>query len=211
MHMRHSMILILGLLVWPSDPLGAQSFDCARARSALERAICADANLGAADEALNAAWQVTLRTFPVKDFLRTSQRFWLREVASCVRNVPSDCFEAFRERTSLLRELQRARVYTSYGTQFSIDATTLVVLNRSGETILWVYGNYMPDMNNPRPAPDGYLNNLETPLRLLGGNRYEAEFFDEEIILSEDRIVIPTYIMLHPRQGGLQGTYQRVR
>jgi uncharacterized protein len=63
----------------------AASFDCAKARTPLEKAICSDPSLGAADDELNASWKSALKTFPLPAFLRTSQQFWLKETATCAQ------------------------------------------------------------------------------------------------------------------------------
>lgn len=56
----------------------AQSFDCARARSPAERAICSDPALGALDRALAGAFTDALTRTPDAAALRTAQQQWVR-------------------------------------------------------------------------------------------------------------------------------------
>jgi uncharacterized protein YecT (DUF1311 family) len=63
---------------------GAASFDCAKAASAREKAICADPGLSRADEELGAAYKAALALWSSKgwsDFLRSDQREWLQNQA----------------------------------------------------------------------------------------------------------------------------------
>ncbi|MEO1330347.1 MAG: caspase family protein [Pseudomonadota bacterium] len=59
----------------------AQGFDCARATTAIENAICADDRLGKLDERLNARYRQLRRAAPEadRDALRAEQRQWLEE------------------------------------------------------------------------------------------------------------------------------------
>lgn len=62
-------------------PAGAASFDCARATTALERAICDDEQLNEADGSLGRAYAAALRLSPPAEAerLRAEQRSWLAE------------------------------------------------------------------------------------------------------------------------------------
>src|SRR5437016_5975395 len=60
-------------------------FRLCKSTDALEKAICSDPPLSAADDELNAAWKSALKTFPLPAFLRTSQQFWLKETATCAQ------------------------------------------------------------------------------------------------------------------------------
>jgi len=62
----------------------AASFDCARARSAVEKRICADPLLSSADSDLGAAYAEARASTPAPISLRNDQNQWLAES----RNVP---------------------------------------------------------------------------------------------------------------------------
>ena len=63
----------------------AASFDCALARSAKEKMICADPQLSALDEQLSASYKDAVERSSAKTTLRQWQRDWLKngEVSSC--------------------------------------------------------------------------------------------------------------------------------
>lgn len=102
-------IIIAGLLL--PHAAGAASFECAKAKTPLERAICGDAALSAADEDLARAYTDGLRKLgDSADILRRTQRLWLqalqkqppgstagRDVASVLRD--------YRERTEELQAI----------------------------------------------------------------------------------------------------------
>jgi uncharacterized protein YecT (DUF1311 family) len=82
----------------------AASFDCAKARSTVEHAICADAALARLDRQVAEAWQVAMRNAyePVEQAkVRQKQRDWLaRRDAACRGPAPGEC----------LKPLYRARL-----------------------------------------------------------------------------------------------------
>jgi uncharacterized protein len=58
----------------------AASFDCARASSATEKRICADAQLSRDDESVATAYRLALAATPLPFALRDDQRRWIAEI-----------------------------------------------------------------------------------------------------------------------------------
>ena len=69
-------------LAIPCGQAGAASFDCAKAGTALEKAICANPKLSALDDELAGAYRAALSRLgePGAAILRTGQRRWLKEL-----------------------------------------------------------------------------------------------------------------------------------
>ncbi|MGA0604312.1 lysozyme inhibitor LprI family protein [Caulobacter sp. KR2-114] len=89
------LLLAATLCVTPAAPTAGAapqaSFDCARAGTPTEKAICGDAGLATLDLALSQAYQARLRREPD---LRQQQRGWLRaRDAGCGADRP--CMKAF--------------------------------------------------------------------------------------------------------------------
>jgi uncharacterized protein YecT (DUF1311 family) len=189
----------------------AASFNCAKAQSPLEKAICSNPTFSAADDELNAVWRSTMKTFPLPAFLRTSQQFWLKETATCTKEQPGSCVNAFRERTALLKNLGRAKVYTNYGKDFSIDLVTLVLFESGTDAFIWMYGDFMPDMNHPEPPPNGFLLDDMSRLRSKGKGKYVIEDQDCEVTVTEDQITFDQALLITLRQAQLEGVFERVR
>ena len=93
--MKLKFALLLSLFVIWTSELGAASFNCAKAQSPLEKAICSNPTLSAADDELNAVWRSIIKTFPLPAFLRTSQQLWLKDTATCTKAQPGSCVGRF--------------------------------------------------------------------------------------------------------------------
>jgi len=78
----------------------AASFDCAKAGTRVEKAICADPALGRLDEEIAAAWRAAGADLdePMRQRLVRSQREWLKG-----RRPPPDLAPALRQRLAQLR------------------------------------------------------------------------------------------------------------
>ncbi|MCW2273437.1 hypothetical protein GJ654_05660 [Rhodoblastus acidophilus] len=204
-----ALLILLAAALAPSAR--AASFDCGKARTPLERRICADPALGQADEDLSKAYAETLRTFVVPEFIKDSQRAWLFEAPQCLEN--KTCAELFKERAETLRLYRSAKVYTDYGKDFDREKTTLVVYERNGKPWLDWYGDWMPDAYRPKPFPDGFLARDGGELIPAKGKFTLADHDDAIISLSDDKITFGgEYGMsLTARQGFIHGDFLRVR
>ncbi len=105
-------VMALSLLVTAIEPAGAASFDCAKAETAVEKAICADTELSLLDERLAKTYQqaVHLAEDPVP--LKKQQHVWLLETRStCQDNA---CLhQALQTRIAELADVQ-ARQWSQY-------------------------------------------------------------------------------------------------
>nr|BFD41677.1 hypothetical protein FFPRI1PSEUD_31760 [Pseudomonas sp. FFPRI_1] len=82
--------------------LQASSFDCRKAASASEKAICADPYTAGLDRQLGEAWTATLAQSRDPKALRLDQRQWLRERDQCAAQLA--CLRgAYLSRLSVLR------------------------------------------------------------------------------------------------------------
>jgi len=62
----------------------AASFDCAKATTAVEKLICADAELSKLDDELNAAYKTALQDEKQPEAIRQAQKQWMKERNVCV-------------------------------------------------------------------------------------------------------------------------------
>ena len=83
--MRKSLLI---LLLLAGGVAHAASFDCSKAKSPQEKAICSSAKLSAADDQLAAAYKAWLAAVPpdVVPEVREEQRGWLRSLASACKS-----------------------------------------------------------------------------------------------------------------------------
>ncbi len=103
---RTIRLWLAAVLLMAVGPLaGAASFDCAKAKSPMEKLICADAPLSALDEQLNTAFKEAITRSNARPQLVQWQREWLKsyEVTQC---KDARCLaQEFSGRIALLRSV----------------------------------------------------------------------------------------------------------
>lgn len=214
-------VILFGLLFFLGVATVAQaaSFDCARAKSKIERKICADPALSKADEALAQIYKEELRTFPIPEFIKDSQRAWLDSLAQCIEFEANkdgndlSCIGMYRARIDSLAHYGSAKLYTNYGKIFSHDDVTLLVYDKNGAQWLEWYGAWMPDAYRPKPFPNGYLAQDGAKLIAKDGKFTLADHDDAIISISDEKINFGGQfgMSLSARQGMLHGDYLRVK
>lgn len=96
-------LALLGLFA--GSAAQAASFDCNKARTPMEKAICSDMKLSALDDELNAAYKAAAERSGNKEAIRRWQRDWLKsyEVTHC---TDAACWQVqFSERIAALRNV----------------------------------------------------------------------------------------------------------
>lgn len=98
-NLRHWMLLIALLTTgWGAQAAG---FDCARAKTPTEQAICADSGLSSLDEVLEVMYGSALRTADAPHVPKSEQRAWLQVRNAC--GSDSMCLrEAYQRRLAAL-------------------------------------------------------------------------------------------------------------
>src|SRR5690349_14456577 len=96
-------VLIVCLAAVVSSPAGAQSFDCRKATTAVEKMICADADLSKLDDQMARAFTDARRNVGVNVI---EQGAWLKNVRNRCANV--GCLkDAYQGRIAQLKNLGR--------------------------------------------------------------------------------------------------------
>ena len=96
----------------------AQAFDCGKAQTKVEKVICADAKLKAADDTMTAAYSRLKDTLDVaseKDALRISQLRWIKQREGCDYDGATDVAECARDSTEKRKALLTALPQTGPG------------------------------------------------------------------------------------------------
>jgi uncharacterized protein len=99
-------ILLVLLLLAPGLAVAQPSFDCGKASTAVERAICGDAKLAAADRELAGVYGALLGRLsgPAKEHLMNDQRRWLgNRGKSCTAELPWCLGNRYRQRIATLK------------------------------------------------------------------------------------------------------------
>jgi uncharacterized protein YecT (DUF1311 family) len=210
------LLLFSSLLGLPASAPQAASFDCAKARTPLEKKICREPALSQADEALAKVYQQRLRDFPIPAFIKDSQRAWLNLAQQCLYFESSHsgetCLGLFQVRIDALTRYRDAKIYTNYGKAFDHEQTTLLLYEKNGGLWLDWYGDWMPDAYRPKPFPDGYLADDGGALIGKDGTYTIADHDDAIVTVTEDKITFDGVGMsLSARQGFVNGDFLRVK
>lgn len=213
------VLLCLGIL--PMWSASAASFDCAKATSPLEKLICENPELDAADSRMGELYKRVSKSFPVKGFVLQTQRLFLSEFPLCMtvladppitkESVVQSCLKSINGRISELERYEQARVYGNGGTKFDAEAIVLFVVEQGGKTSLYSWGSWMPNAYDPKPFPDGMLCTFESDLIPVPGGFKVSEDDEALITISDSKINFSSYVVCTARTGGFNGDYPRIR
>lgn len=134
--MRTLLIPLLAALA-PAAP--AASFDCAKAKTRIEKTICADKALSALDEKLAAAYRERLKSWQgkIEPYVRADQRKWLEKVRAAEK-PPGEVEPECRPKEPLaacLTRLYSERVGVLEGQAYALSG--VYRRDKSGKLLLW--------------------------------------------------------------------------
>lgn len=213
-------VVLWAALCFAQCPALAASFDCSKARRPIEKFICSNPELDAADSRMGEVFKQVAAGFPLKGFLLLTQRDFLAGYPFCMRDAdwkldagPASvrrCVARVRERTAELQAQAFAKVYVSDGGIFTHEHLAILVYAANGRQRIRLWGNWMPDAYKPQPYPDGKLCDLDDELKPAQGG-FMTDMTDDTVFkISEAAILISEHIMCTPRNGIAPGTYRRV-
>lgn len=102
------------LLLLVSNFTYSASFDCAKAKSSVEKAICSDTELGKLDEDLSKVYKDALKEHPVENYVKTRQRAWLKTNSYCDKSKLVNCLkENYKKRINQLSGISKIKVYSN--------------------------------------------------------------------------------------------------
>ncbi len=140
------LVALLALVLLTSSFARSASFDCAKAKSPQEKAICSLPQLSAADDQLAVSYRSALAAAPpdLREPTRDSQRAWLRAVAiecqagepGSAESLPGCMLQYYRDRADFLAHLV-----------FQMGGVTFVWRSDAGAALA------ARDQPNPRPQP----------------------------------------------------------
>lgn len=200
----------------------AASFECGKAQKPLEKLICQNPKLNAADTRMGEVYKQVKSIFPLKGFIPATQRLFVSNYASCMNddngNSSSNaaaverCVKMVQDRINELELQALARVYSNAPTDFSHEELAILVYNPKGKkSTIRLWGNWLPDAYNPKPFPDGKICDIEDELKPVKDG-YTTEFTNDSVFtISDGKVRISKYIMCTPRTSINEGIYRRVR
>jgi uncharacterized protein len=121
----------------------AASFDCGKARTKVEKAICDDMGLGILDIMMLDMYREVIRDHPLPDYIRARQREWLANRQYCKPEEFTRCLiEKYRTRLEDLNASRHALVYST-NEKFSYTAGDTVAELKviKGKVFLSLWGS----------------------------------------------------------------------
>jgi uncharacterized protein len=146
-------ILLFTICAIRSSTVSAQSFDCSKARTAVEKAICADVALGALDNELASAFKEAMAAVTVRaehQGLLVDERYWLSHRDHwCPAPIANSCVDrAYRMRIAGVRDYAVNTV-----AQAKLAFAALPTLDQ--HSLVRLYGGWKFEGFGP-PMADGY-------------------------------------------------------
>lgn len=138
MNRYHSFLLATLLATFTSN-LMAASFDCSKASSKIEKAICADPDLSKLDEDLAASYKEMLKLHPVPEYIKARQRDWLSSNKYCDAKKLTECLKNnYKEQIAKLQFNKNTQIFTN-SKKFSYSGGDMVVeINpETGKVSVW--------------------------------------------------------------------------
>ena len=136
----------------------AASFDCSKAKSKLEKFICANPSINEADKKMGEAFQEAKKMVALKGYLVGDQRYWLRHVyyqcgartEGSVNKQVEHCLGILNNRIADLNLMKTSAIYTNYDGDYSDgdQDVTLQVLEVAGKFSLKFQGNTYRTLNH---------------------------------------------------------------
>ncbi len=216
-------ILIAGitaLMSLASMWTSAASFDCAKARSPLEKFICANPDLDTEDARMGEVFKRLNKSFPLPGFILATQKVFVSGYAYCLqaagKSAPAaatlnQCLQTVRSRISELETYQSAKVYSNAKAKFTPEDLAVLVYMANGKERITLWGNWMPNGNQPKPFPDGSLCALDDQLKPVKGG-FKTESTDDSVIKITDAVLnISEFVSCTPRNGIAEGDYKRFK
>ena len=216
--------IVLGAMAFLSAPSSwAASFDCAKARSPLEKLICRTPELDAADARMGEIYKAVNKSFPLPGFIASNQRMFLRDYSDCMSSNNSgkplstlaavkNCVGMVQERIAALERFANSKVYSDVKGKFSPEESLVILTyNVQGVNTIHLWGNWMPDAYDPKPFPDGKICHLEGPLTPAKGGFITSLTGDAVFLITDASVKITEYISCTPRNGIGAGEYKRIK
>jgi uncharacterized protein len=137
------LTVILTTEGWPA------SFDCAKAKSKVEKAICADPDLSKMDEQLGTVYKTALATHPLPSYVKARQIEWLKDLPKGDSpGFVARLQEKYRDRIAHLKNASLVAVYSDAQEKFSYDngdAVAELWSGVDGKIHLSVWGGFQVD------------------------------------------------------------------
>lgn len=194
----------------------AASFDCAKAQRPLEKLICSNPALNSADEQMGHTFKEVNASFPLNGFALLTQRRFIAEYPSCMLDgkgktvataaTANACLLMVQSRIAELQRLGPSKVYSNAKGKFTQDDLAILITTSGAKSQIKFWGNWMPDVYQPAPFPQGRLCDFEAELISAKGGFKTDQTDDVITSISDAAVQLSGFISCSPRTGIADGT-----
>ncbi len=129
--------LAITLLILTVTTAYSASFDCTKAKSTVEKAICTDTELSKLDEDLSKVYKDALKEHPVENYVKTRQRAWIKTNSYCDKSKLVNCLkENYKGRIKQLNEINKIQVYSNSNKFSYEDGDAVAEISQDGSKYL---------------------------------------------------------------------------
>ena len=180
-----------------SIPTLAASFDCAKAKTPMEKTICSNANISKLDEEMSVKYQAALKVFPVKGFVRAQQREWLEDtrLIDCKKNCTKELTDAYQKRIATLTLPEPQLIYSNTSNFDRENGDTVAIIYAlKDKRFISLWGGYrihrQASSDTGKPiytgcSFDGQLMNNNLAKDINSKDEIKLSFTDAKLIISD--------------------------
>lgn len=175
----------------------AASFDCAKAKTPLEKTICSNAIISKLDDEMSVKYQAALKSFPVKGFVRAQQREWLADtrLLDCKKDCAKELTEAYQTRIAMLSLPEPQSIYSNTSNfERENGDTVAIIYSIKDKRFISLWGGYRihRQFSNDAGKPiymgcsfDGQLLNNNLARDIKSKDEINLIFTDAKLIISD--------------------------
>ncbi len=218
---KMSIAVALGALTLMGSTSWAASFDCAKAKSPLEKLICNNPELDAADARMGEVYKVVNKSFPLPGFIPLNQRMFLSGYSYCMSNnagkpesspaAVKRCVGVVQQRIAELETFGTAKVYADLKGKYTQDSLAILTYTVQGKNMIRFWGNWMPDAYEPKPFPNGKICDIDGQLTPAKGGFVTSNTDDAVFRITDASVKITGFISCTARNGIAEGEYKRIK
>lgn len=218
---KTKMAVLLGVLALIAPTSWAASFDCAKAKSPLEKLICSNPELDAVDARMGEVYKTVSKSFPLQGFIPLNQRMFLSAYSTCMSNnagkpesspaAVKRCVGVVQQRIAELETFGTAKVYADLNGKYTQDSLAILTYTVQGKSMIRLWGNWMPDAYNPKPFPNGMICDIDGQLTPVKGGFVTSNTDDAVFRITDASVKITGFISCTARNGIADGEYKRIK
>ena len=142
--MKSIKLIVIFTCLFPLLKAGAASFNCAKARSPVEKAICANSELSKLDENLAEVYKLVIKVHPVQNYIKARQKDWIGLNNYCEKDKIVGCLKKrYETRIAQLKKPSPLKIFSSSPNfDYSDGDAVAEIWQQDGKYQIYVWGGF---------------------------------------------------------------------